>query len=486
MPDMIAYWAKQTPNAIALVDDVDVTYRVFDLAINKVAAALKGLGLPETGLVAFRMSGMKGVYLIERARDRMGLASAALPVRSPSNEQLDLLKPDVFLTAFPEDEGAAQTRTVALSESWFAEALKGPPAPIPRHQARPADLVRVMVSSGTTGRPKIVEITRASLARRNETNKVIGGFSHATRLMVVMGSQAIGGFVAPYATWSVGGAVTVAGREKIYAGIRRLRPNQLWLSTGQLQALLDNIPPGAPLITDLRVTVMGGQVFRPLAEKTMRRLSPDVWILYGSTEIGVVTHVPAAVLDRHERGVGHVWPTIEIEIVDPDGAPLPAGAIGEVRLRDPGIFSGYRGEGDTASAFWRGGWFYPGDLGALAEDGLLIIHGRTVEVMNLGGVKIDPAAVDEVAKSCPGVADAAAFSVEDEAGVERPWLALVEGEGYDAVRLMAVLKARWPALRTLRLAAIDVVPRNAMAKVERQRLKAMVREAQKTQLKAVN
>jgi len=70
--------------------------------------------------------------------------------------------------------------------------------------------------------------------------------------------------------------------------------------------------------------------------------------------------------------------------------------------------------------------------------------------------------------------------------VERPWLALVEGEGYDAVRLMAVLKARWPALRTLRLAAIDVVPRNAMAKVERQRLKAMVREAQKTQLKAVN
>jgi non-ribosomal peptide synthetase component E (peptide arylation enzyme) len=55
MPDMIAYWAKQTPNAIALVDDVDVTYRVFDLAINKVAAALERLDPPPSPAVLRRL-----------------------------------------------------------------------------------------------------------------------------------------------------------------------------------------------------------------------------------------------------------------------------------------------------------------------------------------------------------------------------------------------------------------------------------------------
>jgi acyl-coenzyme A synthetase/AMP-(fatty) acid ligase len=476
--DMIAYWARQRPNATAVVDDVDVSYRTFDLAINKVAARLATLNPPRRGLVAVRMAGLMGLYLVERALDRMGLASVALPL-TPPGEIIDLLKPDLVLTTL-QDHVDAHPNTVVLSDAWFDEALKGPPAAPPAHRPHPDDVVRLSVSSGTTGRAKSIAITRGSRDVRNHGNIIVSGFSQSSRLMLTIGPQSLAGFMGPFAVWTLGGVVTVCDARKPYREILRLRPDHLWITTGQLEGLLDEIPPDAPVLSGLRVAAMGSQVSKALAERTMRRLTNDLCIFYGSTEIGGVSYGSASVLDRHERAVGYVWPKLDIEVVGPDGSALEAREIGVLRMRgEEGVFSGYRDEDENASSAWREGWFYPGDLGALTEDGLLIIEGRVAELMNLGGVKIDPGAVDEVAKTCPGVADAAAFAVADEAGVDWPWIAVVRGEGYDTPRLLSVLQARWPALRALQVATIDAIPRNFMAKVERQTLKRMVVEARK-------
>ncbi len=478
MHDMIAYWAKKTPHAIAVADETELSYLGFDLAINKLAAALRRLNLPETGLVALHLRGLKGLYVIERALDRLGLATVAMSTMTPPGDQLDLLKPAMFLTIMPE-HAEAHPNTVVLTDEWFAAAVAGPVVPPPDRQPRADDLVRVVVSSGTTGRPKIIGVTRASLALRNESSVFMSQFSHASRLMLPMGPQSIGGYIAPFAMWSLGAVVTIRRSAKTYEEILRLRPNQLWITPGQLEGLLTEIPPGAPLVNELRVTAMGSHVSRALAERTRTHLTRDVWIAYGSTEITGVTFTPASILDRHPQAVGHVWPKVEMQVVGEDGTSLPAGEIGLVRMRQEGVFSGYMNETESATSPWRGGWFYPGDLGAFTADGVLIIHGRAAEVMNLGGVKIDPGAVDEVAKTCPGVADAAAFALADAAGVEWPWIAVVQGEGYDPAELLSVLKGRWPALRTVKVALIDAIPRNAMAKIERQRLKAMVRDAEK-------
>ena len=477
--DMIAYWAKQRPHAVAVIADVDITYQTFDQAINKVAARLSAANLPPNGVVAIDMTGLKGLYLIERALARMGLATVVLPHMTPPGETLDLLQADALLT-ISEEHAGAHANSLVLSDAWFAEALKGPPDAPPAYQRRPDDLVRLVLSSGTTGRPKIIPLTWDSVERRAEATILISDLGHSSRLMNTMGPQTIAGFSAPFAIWMVGGAVVICGPQSIYLEIKQARANHLWITPGQLEALLEEIPQDAALIDGLRVLAMGSQVSKTLADRTKLRLTDDIRILYGSTEIGSVTSGDASVLDRHPRAVGYRWPKVEIEVVDADDAPLAAGRMGVLRMRATGVFSGYRDqEEETSSSPWRGGWFYPGDLGALTEDGLLVVEGRAAEVMNLGGVKIDPGAIDEVAKSCPGVADAAAFALPDEAGVDWPWITVVRGEGYDGAQLISTLQARWPALRTLQVAMIDAIPRNGMAKVERQTLKAMVRDAQK-------
>jgi acyl-CoA synthetase (AMP-forming)/AMP-acid ligase II len=148
-----------------------------------------------------------------------------------------------------------------------------------------------------------------------------------------------------------------------------------------------------------------------------------------------------------------------------------------LRIKAEGLFEGYLDDETATAAALRDGWFYPGDLAILGEDGLLSIEGRVAEFMNLGGVKIAPPAVDEAALACPGVLEAAAFSVPDAQGIEQPWIAVVRGEGFAERALIDALDARWPALRRTRIAFIDRIPRNAMGKPERQKLKAIINEA---------
>ena len=89
-------------------------------------------------------------------------------------------------------------------------------------------------------------------------------------------------------------------------------------------------------------------------------------------------------------------------------------------------------------------------------------------------MKIDPAAVDEMARSCIGVVDAAAFSISSVLGVDKPLIAVVRGNDFDAHRLIAHLSARWPDLRNLEVIGVDAIPRNGMFKVERRKLQQTI------------
>jgi len=224
---------------------------------------------------------------------------------------------------------------------------------------------------------------------------------------------------------------------------------------------------------------MGSTISQKIIAETRKKLTENVYIIYGSTELGAVSFGSAEILNIHERSVGYILPGLDVDIVNSAGIVLPALEIGNVRIKREEVFSGYLDEEGTTSLSWQDGWFYPGDLGALSEDGLLVILGRASEIMNLGGLKIDPLIVDEFARTIVGVRDAAAFTIANEAGVELPWIAIVRDVDFEASQFSAIIQAKWPVLRNINLAFIDIIPRNSMMKVERQKLKLMAIAAQK-------
>jgi acyl-CoA synthetase (AMP-forming)/AMP-acid ligase II len=100
----------------------------------------------------------------------------------------------------------------------------------------------------------------------------------------------------------------------------------------------------------------------------------------------------------------------EVQIIGMDGAPCTGpGLEGTVRIRNGYMASAYIAAPQATEKAFRDGWFYPGDLGWWGPAGALVIGARLDEVINLGGEKVDPNAVDEVLCSVLGITGAASF-----------------------------------------------------------------------------
>ena len=289
-----------------------------------------------------------------------------------------------------------------------------------------------------------------------------------------MSTQAIGGFTMPLSCWAAGGAVVMASVPASHALLHllRLRPQVLFLSVVQLAELMDTLPPEYQAAYQPRIYVAGSAIPPALSRSVRLRVTQSLFVVYGSTEAGTVTIAHAARAQERPGFTGHVVPSAQVEIVDERHRVLPAGQPGEVRIRAEGMIRRYEDDAG-ADANFRKGWFYPGDAGILDETGGLVIVGRTREVMNFGGVKLAPEAVEHALHDCPGVIEFAAFSLV-AGGRQLPWVAVVAGDDFSNEAMAGRFGAAFPGLPALSIARLEKLPRNAMGKVLRGQLAAMV------------
>ena len=164
-------------------------------------------------------------------------------------------------------------------------------------------------------------------------------------------------------------------------------------------------------------------------------------------------------------------PNVRVEVVDDHGQPVPPGEQGEIRVFSDRQSEGYLGDPDATARAFRDGGFYPGDLGRLLPDGMLLVDGRVDDRMDLGGMKFLPELLEEVAFAYPGVKDAAAYAAPDAAGLDVCWLAVASAGDLDRQGLADHIARSGRGLPEVRFAWIDTIPRNAMGKAERRRLR---------------
>jgi acyl-coenzyme A synthetase/AMP-(fatty) acid ligase len=169
----------------------------------------------------------------------------------------------------------------------------------------------------------------------------------------------------------------------------------------------------------LRVVFTGGSLIaRSLMLDAAARLCSAIINQYGSTEAGATAFATLDHLAGIDGATGYVAPWAEVEVVDEDNRPVAPGAEGILRIR-----ASCQGEpfppGDLAAhPGFRDGWFYPGDRGRVLADGLLVVTGRTSEIINAGGVKIEPTLIEDTLAQHPAVAEAAAVGRLAADGVE--------------------------------------------------------------------
>lgn len=291
----------------------------------------------------------------------------------------------------------------------------------------PDDAALVLFTSGTTSRPKAVE-----LSHNNLTSYVTGTVEFAS---AEPGDAALI-CVPPYHIAGVSAALSnlYAGRKMVYltsfdpADWIRLVGDESVTSATVVPTMLDRIvgelerhPAALPT---LRTLAYGGsKVALPLVRKALGLL-PDVGFVnaYGLTEtsstIAVLTpedHRTAhqatdEVVGKRLGSVGRPVPGIEIQIRGEDGSPLQAGEFGELFVRGDQVSGKYA---EIGSVLDEDGWFPTKDIAALDGEGYLFITGRSDDTIIRGGENIAPAEVEDVLVEHPHVRDVVVVGVED-------------------------------------------------------------------------
>lgn len=458
------------PDDVAIVlPDQTWSYGAIDLLVDRIAGKLSSDVSPGQRVV-IDITHLGLHWLVTLAVERLGGVSMALPGAATSADALAYSGADRILAERPLAFEADRPVTV-IDQVWVDDA-QADPRPTPKRYGEPKDGIRVVVTSGTTGINRMILLTREMLDRRICHSILSQVFAKPKpRVVSEVGPSSIGGFMLGLASWMVGGAICQRDPTKSWAEtLNDMQIDALVMAPIQLKLLLESLPPDYKAPAGMALFVAGGSLSRPLMEATRARLTDNIVLTYGATETGSVAIGHAGLLEGFEDGAGFIQPWAEVEVLDPEGAPVPPNTVGEIRVRGVEVVDGYAdGFEDNNRATFKDGWFYPRDLGFVTPSGVLKVLGRLDDLMHLGGRKILPSRLEEWALSIPGVGDAAAFSLADAMGLQSPWLAFVRREGLDVAALQARMdqSLKMP----VRLLEVPAIPRNALGKIVRRDLR---------------
>ena len=223
------------------------------------------------------------------------------------------------------------------------------------------------------------------------------------------------------------------------------------------------------------IFITGARIPWALRKAIRANLSRDFYLIYGASECGVITMAEPDGHDERET-VGKPRPGVTVEISDGDGSLLPAGEVGEIRVKAPGTVDGYYDDAGETAARFRGGWFYPGDMGSMTKDGELIIHGRKDDMMIMNGINIYPLEIERVLETHPAVSAAAAFAIRSRLHGDIPAVAveLLPGASASETALMQYSRDKLGLRYPRRIVILDKMPRGAGGKILKNDISASV------------
>jgi acyl-coenzyme A synthetase/AMP-(fatty) acid ligase len=344
----------------------------------------------------------------------------------------------------------------------------------------PSDVCRYIFSSGTTGVAKCIGMTLGDMETRLLTNTLLFAGRHALRAPVLnlMGMSTISGNLTAVRALATGSMICLPrGIAPALEMIRLFNVEYLQGSVGQITALADLLRDRQPLTSIRTIYMTGAKISARSVADIQTRIGGDMYCAYAATETGVMAVATGTSLQRADGSVGYVMPGVTIEAVDSNGNPVPPGTEGILRVRPRQAATYVESSGSRRSVLDANGWFYPGDVGRVGIDGLLVVTGRTADVINRGGVITAPDYIEEVFRQDARVADVAAVGVPNERGYEEIWVAVVSGTTLNIPSLMQQARALLRDKTPDRVFQVGAIPRNENAKVQRSVLREQLRAA---------
>lgn len=338
----------------------------------------------------------------------------------------------------------------------------------------------LVFSSGTTGLPKAVRHTHASLGAATAHWVSALGLSANDRFQIATPAFHILGLLNMFASVSAGSSVRLHPRFNLDELLRCIEADGITLemAVAPIALAMANHPDLESFdLSSLRYIMWGATpVTESVAQRVTERSGARFLAAYGASEVPVISSNPVGHPDSWRLdSAGLPIHDLEMRIVDLEtGATLEPGGIGEIQVRSPSMMSGYLPLEANDEAF-ADGWYRTGDVGWLEPEGWIHITDRVKEMIKVKGFQVAPAEIEAVLHGHPEVTDCAVFGVADEAAGEAVIAAVQLSDGASvSVEELKTLVADTLATykRLADLWVVDSIPRLLSGKVLRRELKA--------------
>jgi acyl-CoA synthetase (AMP-forming)/AMP-acid ligase II len=480
LADALGHHARSRPDHPALVEGVrTILYRDLDPLVRRTAGHMAALGLERGEIVGVALGDTADHLVALYGLARLGAVNLPMDVRWTVEEKTRLAR---FFGAHRVlvEEGAEPLPGLAsltVGPEWHAAV------------ARAADLDRaapggdapllLSLSSGTTGIPKGPMLTHHQFLRRFWTHWINLGLNSHDRYVSATPLYFGGGRTFAMSQLFTGGTVIMFpppyAPEELVAEIARRRATSVFLVPTLLRRLLELPTDVLAPMRALRQVLSSGSALHPEERRAIRsRLCPGFFEYYASTEGGGVSLLTPEDQEVYEDSVGRPVFAVDVEIVDEAHRPVPAGTVGRLRYRGPGVATGFHGNPEETARAFHDGWFYPGDLAAVDERGYVFLKGRFKDMIIRAGVNIYPTEIEAILLGHAAVTEAAVVGWPSrEFGEEVAAFVTVSGPVSERDLAGLCRRELAPYKVPRRIFVVDELPKNSLGKI----LKAALSES---------
>jgi acyl-CoA synthetase (AMP-forming)/AMP-acid ligase II len=327
------------------------------------------------------------------------------------------------------------------SADFLQQAGLPPVAAAHPYRCDPDDIACILYTSGTTGSPKGVMLSHRAILSTIWPTVERGGLVGTDTLLSSLPLFWVAGLVIRALPTLASGAALVLMEtfraDTALTLLHRYRPTALHLRPPQVGQLLAHPRFDPSLLA--RVHRGGGRVewYMPALDAERTRLITG----YGMTEMaGYVTALDWRDPPEVRRTqLGAPLPGVEMRIVDHEGRACGADDAGEIRVRGPGLFSGYYKQ-PAGSGLDDAGFLCTGDLGRIDGRGTLHFVGRSKDLLRIKGINVSPVEVETVLAGHPAVEAAYVVGLPAD-GLDQQLVALIVPRGPVRAETEAALQA---------------------------------------------
>ncbi len=532
MPAALEETARKYPDHTALIfKGTKITYREYNEAVDRFAAALQGLGVKKGDRVAvhllncpqfpiayyatLRIGGIvvpcNPVYTAREMRHQLKDSGAEVivtlslmyPIIKQIRAETNLrhvivaniktyLPPflRILFTLFKEKKGGHRVDISGDANTyWFTDLLaKGPAKPQPVELTWD-DTAVLMYTGGTTGVSKGAQLTHQNILVNAYQCKVWikAGEAQDVSLTALPLYHSFAMTTCMNMDTLIGAAMLLIpdprDLEDILKNITQHKPT-FYPGVPAMYVAINNYPDLSKYdLSSIKACVSGAaglpvEVQKRFQELTGAKLAEG----YGLSEASPVTHANPIWGDNRVGTIGVPWPDTEVKIVDVETGEkvLGVGEAGELCIRGPQVMKGYWNIPEETANTLREGWLYTGDIAVMDEDGYFKIVDRKKDmILGAGGYNIYPREIEDVLYEHPKVLEVAAAGVPVAGKGERvkAYVVLKEGETATEEEIIAFCRENLAPYKVPKFVEFrDSLPKTMVGKILR---RALVEEERK-------